>query len=178
MIQLYISSVQSLSRVWLFATTWLQQARPPCPSPTPGVYPNSGPLSQWGHPTISSFVVPFSSWPQSFPVSGSFQMSQLFTSGDQSIGVSASTSLLPVKIQDWSPLGWTCWIQWIEHHKVGRVFKEKEKDLFYTLQECTDFCWVFGLFLWQNNGCNKKQNTGLSVEILTSIPKKWAGNHK
>ena len=155
-----------------------QDARPPCPSSTPRVHPNSCPLSQWWHSIISSSVVPFSSWPQSFPVSGSFQMSQLFTSGDQSIGISASTSLLPMKIQEWSPLGWTCWIQWIEHHKVGRVFKEKEKDLFYTLQECTDFCWVFGLFLWQNNGCNKKQNTGFSVEIFTSIPKKWAGNHK
>ena len=85
----------------------LQHARPPCPSPTPGVYPNTCPLSWWCHPTISSSVVPFSSCPQSFPVSGSFPMSQFFTSGGQSIGVSASTSVLPLNTQDWSPLGWT-----------------------------------------------------------------------
>ena len=86
-----------------------QHARPPCLSPTPGVYPNSCPLSWWCHPTISSSVVPFSSCLQSFPESGSFQMSQLFASGAQSIGVSASTSILPLNTQDWSPLGWTCW---------------------------------------------------------------------
>ena len=85
----------------------LQHARPPCPSPTPGVHPNQRPLSWWCHPTISFSVVPFSSCPQSFPASGSFQMSQLFASGGQSIGVSASTSVLPVNSQDWSPLGWT-----------------------------------------------------------------------
>ena len=77
-------------------------------SPTPGVYPNSCPLSQWCHPTISSSVVPYSSCPQSFPASGSFQMSQLFTSGGQSTGVSASISVLLMNTQDWSPLGWTC----------------------------------------------------------------------
>ena len=76
----------------------------------PGVYSNSCPLSQWCHPTISSSVVPFSSRPQSFPASGSFQMSQLLTSGGQSIGVSASTSLLPMNTQDWWSLGWTDWI--------------------------------------------------------------------
>ena len=76
----------------------LQHARPPCPSPTPTVYSNSCPLSQWGHPTISSSVIPFSSLPQSFTASGSFQMSQLFASGGQSIGVSASTSVLPMNI--------------------------------------------------------------------------------
>ena len=84
----------------------LQHARPPCPSPTPGTCSNSCPSSQWCHPTISSSVVPFSSCPQSFPKSGSFQMSQLFASGGQIIGVSASTSVLPVNTQDWSPLGW------------------------------------------------------------------------
>ena len=87
----------------------LQHTRPPCPSPTPGVYPNSCPLSWWCHPTISSSVVPFSCL-QSFPASGSFQMSQLFASGGQSIGVSASTSVFPMNTQDWSPLGWTGWI--------------------------------------------------------------------
>ena len=88
----------------------LQHARPPCPSPTPRVYPNPCPLSRWCHPTISSFVIPFPSCPQSFPASGSFQMSQLFASGGQSVGVSASTSVLPMNTQDWSPLGKTGWI--------------------------------------------------------------------
>ena len=87
-----------------------QYARPPCPSSTPRVHPNPCPSSQWCHPTISSSVVPFSSCPQSFPASGSFQMSKIFTSGDQSIGVSASASVLPMNTQDWSPLGWTAWI--------------------------------------------------------------------
>ena len=85
-----------------------QHARPPCPLQTPGVYPNS--YSWWCHPTISFSIVPFSSCPQSFPASESFQMSQLFASGDQSIGVSASTSDLLMNTQDWSPLGWTGWI--------------------------------------------------------------------
>ena len=84
----------------------LQHVRPPCPSPTPGVDSNSSPLSWWCHPTISSSVVPFSSHLQSFPASGSFQMSQFFMSGGQSIGVSASTSLFPRNIQDWFPLGY------------------------------------------------------------------------
>ena len=88
----------------------LQPTRPPCPSPTPGIYSNSCPLSWWCHPTISSSVVPFSSCLQSFPASGSFQISQFFTSDGQSIRVSASTSVLPMNIQDWFPLGWTGWI--------------------------------------------------------------------
>ena len=88
----------------------LQHARPPCPSPTAGVHPNPCPLSRWCQPTISSSVAPFSSCPQSFPASGSFPMSQVFASGGQSIGVSASTSVLPMNTQDWSPLGWTGWI--------------------------------------------------------------------
>ena len=87
-----------------------QHARPPCPSPTPGLHPNPCPLCRWCHPTISSSVVPFSSCPQSFPASGSFQTSQLFASGGQSTGVLASTSVLPMNTQDWSPLGWTGWI--------------------------------------------------------------------
>ena len=88
----------------------LQHARPPCPSPTPRVYSNSCPLSWWCYPTISSSVIPFSSRLQSFPASGSFQMSQLFASGGQSIGVSASASVLSMNIQDRFPLGWTGWI--------------------------------------------------------------------
>ena len=87
-----------------------QHSRPPCPLPTPRVYPNPCLLSRWWHPTISSSVVPFSSCPQSFPASGSFPVSQLFTRGGQSIGVSASASVLPMNIQDSFPLGWTGWI--------------------------------------------------------------------
>jgi len=99
----------------------LQHARPLCPSPTSGIYPNSCPLSQWCHPTISSSVVPCSSCPQSFPASGSFQMSQLFASGGQSIGVSASKSVLPMNTQDQSPLGWTGWIS-LQSKGLSRVF--------------------------------------------------------
>ena len=87
-----------------------QHIRPPCPLPTPRDYPNSCPLSWWCHLTISPSVIPFSSCPQSFPTSGSFQMSQLFASGGQNIVVSASTWVLPTNTQDWFPLGWTGWI--------------------------------------------------------------------
>ena len=97
----------------------LQPTRPPFPSPTPGVHPNPCPSSRWCHSTISFSVVPFSSCPQSFPASGFFQMSQLFTSGGQSIGVSASTSVLPMNTQDWSPLGWT----WLELLAVQGTLK-------------------------------------------------------
>ena len=92
----------------------LQHARPPCPSPSPGACSNSCPLSQWCHPAISSSVIPFSSCLQSFPASGSFLTSWLFTSGGQSIGASASASVLPMNIQDWFPLGWTGWISLLQ----------------------------------------------------------------
>ena len=98
-----------------------QHARPPWPSPIPRLHPNPCPLSQWCHPTISSSVIPFSSCPQSGPASGSFQMSQLFASGGQSIGVSASTSVLPMNTKDWSPLGWTGWIS-LQSKGLSRVF--------------------------------------------------------
>ena len=98
-----------------------QNARPPYPSPTTKVYSNPCPLSQWCHPTIFSSVIPFSSCPQSFPASGSFQMSQLFISRGQSIGVSASTSVLPMNTQDWSHLGWTGWIS-LQSKGLSRVF--------------------------------------------------------
>ena len=98
----------------------LQHARPPCPSPTPRVYPNPCVLSWWCHPTVSSSVVPFSRF-HSFPASGSFQMSQLFTSGGQNIGISASTSLLSMNIQDWFHLGWTGWIS-LQSKRLSRVF--------------------------------------------------------
>ena len=112
-----------------------QHARPPCPSPTPRVHPNPCPSSQWCHPTISSFVVPFSSWPQSFPASGSFPMSQLFTSGGQSIGVSVSTSVPPINTQDWFPLGWTGWIS-LESKGLSRVFSSTavQKHQFFGAQ--------------------------------------------
>ena len=115
------NSIQSLSHVRLLWPHGLQHASPPCPSPTPGVYSNSYPLSRWCHPAISSSVIPFSSFPQSFPASGSFQMSQLFIPGGQSIRVSASTSFLPMNIQDWSPLGWTAWIS-LRSKGLSRVF--------------------------------------------------------
>ena len=99
----------------------LRHIRPPCPSLTPRVYPNSCPLSQWCHPTISSSVVPFSSCLQSFPASGSFPMSQFFTTGGQSIGVSASTSVFLMNIQDSFPLGWTGWIS-LQSKGHSRVF--------------------------------------------------------
>ena len=113
----------------------LQHARPPCLSSTSGVYSNSCPLSQWCHPTISSFVVSFSSCLHSFPASGSFQMSQFFTSGGQSTGVSASASVLPVNIQDWFPLGWTSWIS-LQSKGLSRVFSNTtvQKHHFFSAQ--------------------------------------------
>ena len=112
-----------------------QHTRPPCPSPTPRVQPNSCPLSGWCHPTISSSVVPFSSCPQSFPASGSFQMSQPFTTGGQSIGVSASASVLPMNTQDWSPLGWTGLIS-LQSKGLSRVFSNTavQKHQFFGTQ--------------------------------------------
>ena len=98
-----------------------QHSRPPCPSQTPGVYPDSYPSSWWCHPAISSSVIPFSSCPQSFPSSGSFPTSQLFAWGGQSIGVSASASVLPMNTQDWSPLGWTGWTS-LQSRGLSRVF--------------------------------------------------------
>ena len=112
-----------------------QHARPPCPSPTPGVHPDTRPLSQWCHPAISSSVVPFSSCPQSLPASESFPMSQLFPWGGRSIGVSASTSVLPMNTQDWSPLGWTGWIS-LQSKGLLRVFSNTtvQKHQFFGAQ--------------------------------------------
>ena len=118
-----------------------QHAGPPCSSPTPGVHSNSCPLSQWCHPTISSSVMPFSSFLQSFPASGSFPVSQFFTSGDQSIGASASASGLPMNIQDWFPLGCTSWIS-LQSKGLSRVFSNStvQKHQFFGAQ----------LSLWSN----------------------------
>ena len=132
---LQFSSVQSLSRVWLLWPHEPQHTRPPCPSPTPRVHPNPCPLSQWCHQSISSFVIPFSSCPQSLPASGSFQMSQLFASGGQRIEVSASTSVLLMNTQDWSPLGWTGWIS-LQSKGLSRVFSNTtiQKHQFFGIQ--------------------------------------------
>ena len=113
----------------------LQHTRAPCLSSTPGGYPNSCPLSQWCHLTISSSVIPIFTCLQSFPASGSFQMSQLFVSGGQSIGVSASTSVLPVNVQDWFPLGWTGWIS-LQSKGLSRVFSNTtvQKHQFFSAQ--------------------------------------------
>ena len=112
-----------------------QQTRPPCPSPTPGVYANSCPLNRWCHPTISSSAMPFSSCLQSFPASVSFQMSQLFAWGGQSIEVSASTLVLPINPQDWSPLRWTGWIS-LQSKGLSRVFSNTtvQKHQFFGTQ--------------------------------------------
>ena len=118
-----IQSVQ-FSRSVMSDSLWpheLQHARPPCPSQTPIVYSNSCPSSRWCHPTISSSVIPFSSWLQSLPASWSFPTRQHFAWGGQSIGVSVSASVLPMNTQDWSPLGWTCWIS-LQSKGLSRVF--------------------------------------------------------
>ena len=133
----------------------LQHTRPPCPSPTPGVYSNSCPLSQWCHPTISSSIDPFSSHLQSFPASGSFPMSQFFTSGGQSIGVLALASVLPMNIQDWSPLGWTGWIS-LQSKGLSRVFSNTtvKKHQFFGAQlssqsNCHIYTWPLEKpYLW------------------------------
>ena len=113
----------------------LQYARLPCPSRSPRVYSNSRPLNWWCHPTTSSSAVPFSSCLQSCPASGSFQMSRLFASGGQSIGASASASVLPMNIQDWFPLGWTGWIS-LQSKGLSRVFSNTtvQKHQFFGTQ--------------------------------------------
>ena len=133
----YFSSVQFIRSV---VSDSLQPHKPqhatsPCPSPTPRIHPNSCSLSRWCHPTISSSVIPFSSCSQSFPASGSFPMSQLFASGGQSIGVSDSTSVLPVNTQDWSPLGWSGWVS-LQSKGLSRVFSNTtvQKHQFFSTQ--------------------------------------------
>ena len=131
-----VSSVQSLSRIWLFATPWTAARTPGLPVHHQlRVYSNSSPLSQWCHPTISSSVIPFSSCLQCFPASGSFPVSQFFTSGGQSIGASTSTSVLPMNIQDWSPLAWTGWSS-LQSKGLSRVFSNTavQKHQFFSTQ--------------------------------------------
>ena len=129
---MFSSVAQSCLTLWPHG---LQHTRPPCPSPTPGAYSNSCPLRQWCHPTISSSGTPFSFCLQSFPASGSFPMSQLFTSGGQSIGVSASTSVLPMNTQGWFPLGGTGWI-FLQSKGLSRVFSNTtiQKHQFFSTQ--------------------------------------------
>ena len=129
------SSVQSLSRVQLFATPWITARQASLSITTPGVHPNSCPSSQWCHPAILSSVIRFSSCPQPLPASESFPMSQLFTWGGQSIGVSASASVLPKNTQDWSPLEWTGWIS-LQSKGLSRVFSNTtvQKHQFFGAQ--------------------------------------------
>ena len=134
---LSFSSVQ-FSRSVMSNSLWPhepQHARPPCPSLTPRVYPNLCPSGQWCHQAISSSVIPFSSCPKSLPASGSFPMSQLFTWGGPSIGVSASASVLLMNTQDWSPLGWTSWIS-LQSKGLSRVFSNTtvQKHQFFSIQ--------------------------------------------
>ena len=133
--QLQLSLVQSLSRVRLFEAPWIAIGKASLSITNFQSYSNSCPLSQWCHPTTSSSVIPFSSCLQSFPASESFPMNQFFTSGDQSIGVSASTSVLPMNIQDWFPLGWTGWIS-LQSKGLSRVFSNTtvQKHQFFSTQ--------------------------------------------
>ena len=131
------SSVQ-FSRSVVSNSLWPHESQhtgPPCPSPTPGVQPNSCPSSRWCHPAISSSVNPFSSCPQSLPASESLPMSQFFTRGGQSIGISASASVLPMNTRDWSPLGWTGWIS-LKSKGLSRVFSSTivQKHQFFHAQ--------------------------------------------
>ena len=141
MISAQFSSVQSLSRVWLFAIPWTAALQASLSITNSRVYSNSCPLSWWCHPTISSSIVPFSCL-QSFPASGFFQMSQFFAWGGQSIGVSALASVLPMNTQDWSPLGWTGWIS-LQSKGLSRVFSNTtvQKHQFFGTQ----------LSLWSNS---------------------------
>ena len=140
LISVQFSSVQSLSCVRL-CDHESQHARPPCPSPTPGVHSNSRPSSRWCHPAISSSVVAFSSCPQSLPASESFPMSQLFTWGGQSTRVSAVASVLPKNTQDWSSLEWTGWIS-LESKGLSGVFSNttvQKHQFFIDLEVCISY---------------------------------------
>ena len=155
LLQYHIFQSVQFSRSVMSNSLWphgLHHARPPCPSPTPGVYSNSCPLSWWCDPTISSSVVPFSSHLRSFPVSGSFPMSQFFISGGQGIAVSASASFLPMNIQDWFPLGWTGLIS-LHSKGLSRVFSNTtvQKHQFFGAQlssQSNSHIHTKKLYLW------------------------------
>ena len=148
----------------------LQHIRPPCPSPTPGVHPNPCPLSRWCHPAISSSVIPFSSCPQSFPASESFQMSQLFASGGQSIRVSASTSVLPLNTQDWFPLGWTGWIS-LQSKGLSRVFSSTAVQKHQSVNTVCGFPWWLSgkesAYQCRRSGFHLGQKDPLEKEMAT-----------
>ena len=148
-----------------------QHARPPCPSPTSGVHPNPRPLCWWCHPTISSSVIPFSSYLQSFPASGSFLMSQLVASGGQSIGVSASTSVLPMNTQDWSPLGWTGWIS-LQSKGLSRVFSNTtvQKHQFFSMDEQKTNSWNFSVCPVAKIPCFQCRGLGFDSWLGNKIP--------
>ena len=147
----------------------LQHTRLPCPSPTPRAYSNSCPSSRWCHPTISSSVVPFSSLLQSFPASGSFQMDQFFTSGGQSIGVSASASVLPVNIQDWFPLGWTGWIS-LQSKGLSRVFSNTTVHVGVWFSSPMDGLVVLSLFWVKIPQCSFPWAGGVLKMWMVVIP--------
>ena len=141
----------------------LQHVRPPCPSPTLRVHPNPCPLNRWCHPTISSSVVPFSSYPQSFPASWSFQMSQLFASGGQSIGAAASKSVLPMNTQDWLPSGWTGWI-YLQSKGLSRVFSNTtvKKHQFFGAQ-------LYSPAVTTANGYAGLKNSSIILSLLEGL---------
>ena len=157
------SSDQSLSRVQLFATQWTAARQPPCPSPTPGVYSNSSPLSQWCHPTISSSVIPFSSRLQSFPASEYFPVSHVFASGGQSIGVSALASVL-MNIQGWFPLGLT--------GRVSLQFKRPSSIFSRTTVLKASICCYSAFFILQLS--HPYRTTGKILALtIGSLLEKW-----
>ena len=157
----------------------LQHARLPCPSPTPGAYSNSSPSSLWCHPTILSSVIPFSSCLQSFPASRSFPMSQLFASGGQSIGVSASASVLPMNIQGWFPLGWTGRIS-LQSKGLSRVFSNTQfKNL-----NCSVLRFFYGPTLtlvhdyWKNHSFDLWTFVTSINQVKNQINQEKTINHK
>ena len=148
----------------------LQHARPLCPSTTPGVYSNSCPIGWWCHPAISSSVIPFSSCLQFFPASGCFQMSQFFTSGGQSIGVSALASVLPMNIQDWFPLGWTSWTS-LESKGLSRVFSNTtvQKHQFFGLSFLYSPTLTSIHDYWKNKALNRWTVVGKVMSLLSNM---------
>ena len=140
-----------------------QQARPPCPSPTPGVHWDSRPSSQWCHPAISSSVVPFSSCPQSLPASESFPMSQLFAWGGQSPGVSALASFLPKKSQGWSPSEWTGWIISIQNYSIFPLISGKRNNLYHSVNNILSSLRGLLCFLLQGGNSTLKKDIWFTI---------------
>ena len=158
-----------------------QHTRPPCPSPVPGVYSDSCPLSRWCHPFISFSVVPFSSCPQSLPGSGSFPVSQLFTSGGQNTGVSASACMkhvLPMNTQDWSPLGWTGWIS-LQSKGLSRVFSNTtaQKHQFFSAQLSSQSNSHIHTWPLEHNSISKKNESNSARISDFSLPGLLLSSH-